>query len=102
MRIHKTFGIHIDTNAKLSIDDNTYINPEVIIICKKEISIGKNCAISWRCQFLDDDLHSIIKDDKRINPASPIIIGNRVWICSDVKILPGAEIQDGVIMLPAV
>ena len=98
VRIHKNLGIYIGKKGKLSIGDNTYINPEVSIICKKEISIGRDCAISWRCQFLDDDLHTIIADGKRINPASSILVGNHVWICSDVKVLPGATIEDGVII----
>lgn len=98
VRVHKNFGIYIDKKAKLSIGDHTYINPEVIIICKKKINIGSDCAISWRCQFLDDDLHSIKVGGTRINPAAPIIIGNHVWVCSDVKILPGTVIEDGVIV----
>lgn len=97
-RIHKTFGIFIDKSAKFSIGNNSYINPESTIICKKQISIGDDCVISWRCQFLDDDMQSIIVNGKRTNPPSPISIGNHVWICSDVKILPGTTIEDGVVV----
>lgn len=77
-RIHRNFGIYIGQGAKFSIGDGSYVNPEVTIICRKEIQIGSNCAISWRCQFLDDDLHSVIADGKRINPPASIIVGNRV------------------------
>jgi acetyltransferase-like isoleucine patch superfamily enzyme len=98
VRIHKNFGIYIGEEAKFSMGNNSYINPEVTIFCKKEISIGSNCVISWRCQFLDDDLHSIIAEGKRINPPLPIIVGNHVWIGADVKLLPGALIEDGVIV----
>ncbi len=90
-RIHKGFGIHISKKGSLVIGNNTYINPESIIICHDSITIGDNCAISWGLQLMDDDLHFI--SERKVD--SNIVIGNRVWIGADVKILKGVKIGNG-------
>lgn len=93
-RIHKGFGIHISKEASFVIGNNTYINPDSIIVCHNSISIGDNCAISWGLQLMDDDLHSISggKEDSEIS------IGNHVWIGAGVKILKGVKIGNGSII----
>ena len=97
-RIHMGFGIHIGPEAEFIVGNDTYINPDSIIVCHKQITIGDNCAISWGCQFLDDDLHSIINNNNRMNIPSAINVGNNVWIGAGVKILSGSKISDGVII----
>ena len=44
------------------------------------------------------DSHSIIKENKRINPAKNIKIGNHVWIGMQSLILKGTNIPDGCII----
>lgn len=99
VRIHKGFGIHVGKGAVFSLGDNSYINPESIIICHSSITIGKDCAISWKVELIDDDLHTIYDtDDKVLNPSRQIVIGNKVWIGAGAKILKGSVIGDGAII----
>jgi acetyltransferase-like isoleucine patch superfamily enzyme len=84
--------ILIANNAEIYIGNNTYITGLSKLICHKRITIGSNCAISWNVQIMDTDFHYIIENgEKRIN-SKPIIIGDHVWIGSNVSILKGVNI----------
>jgi acetyltransferase-like isoleucine patch superfamily enzyme len=61
------------------------------------LNIGNNCAISWDCQFLDEDFHEIMYTNKRTIKNS-ISIGNNVWIGCGVKIYKGTHIKDGCVI----
>ena len=61
------------------------------------ITIGDESAISWGCEFLDDDFHQITYDG-RTEKAPSIEIGNHVWIGSNVTVLKGSRIPDGCVI----
>lgn len=98
VRIHKGFGIHVSKGTELSVGDNTYINPLSLIICHAGISIGSGCAISWKVEIMDDDLHAISYGTHSPARSTSIVIGNEVWIGSGVRILKGARIGDGAVI----
>lgn len=81
--------------GKITIGDGTYINPNTILFARKNISIGEQCAISWNCQIVDDDFHSI---DGGHNSSEGIFIGNNVWIGANVQILKGVHIGNGAVI----
>lgn len=87
-------GTKIYVAGELSIGNGTYINPNTMVFCRTKVSIGANCAISWNCQIMDDDFHSI---NGNIN-AKPIIIEDNVWIGSNVTILKGVKIGKGSVI----
>ena len=57
------------------------------------LQIGENCAISWNCQFLDEDFHQLDYEGKAVKNNNSIYVGNKVWIGSNVTILKGAYIS---------
>jgi acetyltransferase-like isoleucine patch superfamily enzyme len=86
--------INIYENAKLSINERSFITGKTNIICCKEITIGSDCAISWNVQIMDSDLHQI-EDQPR---SAAIHISDRVWIGTNVTILKGVKIgSDSII-----
>jgi len=95
VRIARDVKVYIAGDLHISSD--TYINPNSLIFCRTKITIGSGCAISWNCEIVDDDMHEIISL-KGFNKAAPIIIGNRVWIGSNCKILKGVTIGDNSII----
>lgn len=64
------------------------------------IEVGEGCMFSNKIIVRTSDSHPIydIKTGKRINPALPVKIGNKVWIAPDSKIMKGADIGDGCII----
>jgi acetyltransferase-like isoleucine patch superfamily enzyme len=93
-----SLGCRIHVIGELSIGYNSYINPNTIICATHKIKIGNNCAISWNCQIMDNDLHTVVINGVERQKAAAIIIGNNVWIGSHVKILKGVVIGDGSIV----
>lgn len=64
------------------------------------IHIGDACLVASGTLFTCSDMHSIIDiaTGKRVNPAEDVVVGNRVWIASEARLLKGAEIGDGSIL----
>jgi acetyltransferase-like isoleucine patch superfamily enzyme len=87
----------IAENATVLIGKNGYINAKSTFIISHKLVIGDDCVISWNCQFLDNDYHQITYNGKIERP-NEIIIGNHVWVGSDVKIYKGTTIPDGCVI----
>lgn len=74
-----------------------YVNAQSMFVIMHGLTVGDRCAISWGCQFLDEDFHKIEYPGKRCG-MNPIVIGDRVWIGSNVTVLKGAVIPDGCVV----
>lgn len=92
--IHSGCDIMLFENAKLNLGSG-YINRYCKIRCYDNITIGRNVAISENFTIWDNDAHSIIGGKL---PKAPIIIGNEVWIGTNVTVLKGVTIGDGCII----
>lgn len=89
--------IDIDEKAFLEVGKTGYLNVNSNFIIRHGLKIGDDCAISWGCQFLDDDFHHIkYENQKERDPK--IVIGNHVWIGSNVSIYKGTRIPDGCVV----
>jgi acetyltransferase-like isoleucine patch superfamily enzyme len=88
----------VGKNAIVEIGNGTYINPFTKILIYHGLKIGNNCSISWDCQFLDEDFHSIKYLGRVENIFKSITIGNKVWIGSKVSIFKGTTIADGCVI----
>lgn len=93
-----TFGPDADHPAELAIGDYTRIGPRTHINCALSIQIGAHCAISWDCEILDTDIHTIVwEDGSRTGPAA-VVIGDRVWIGARAIVLKGVTIGEGAVV----
>ncbi len=97
VRIDKGARVVVDNGATLSIGDGTFINCLTIVHAKQSISIGANCAISWRCELLDTNYHQL-DFPGRVEHAGGIVIGNHVWIGAGCRLLPGTNLGDGCVV----
>ncbi|PZX19158.1 acetyltransferase-like isoleucine patch superfamily enzyme [Breznakibacter xylanolyticus] len=95
--ISRGCSFDIGENACVEIGDGGYINGNTNIIIMHELKIGRQCAISWNCQFLDEDFHSIYYEGKK-EKKSGIIIGDKVWIGCNVKLYKGTKIADNCVI----
>jgi acetyltransferase-like isoleucine patch superfamily enzyme len=89
--------IDIGKNGTLSIGKGGYINANSRFIVMHELRIGADCAISWDCQFLDEDFHKINYAGRK-DQSNSIEIGNQVWIGCGAKIYKGSKIPDGCVI----
>ena len=71
----------------------------VIMGQSNKITIGINCMLSDQLQLWSTDSHPIYDADMKVlNPSSPIIINDGVWIGSCATILKGVTIGEGAIV----
>jgi acetyltransferase-like isoleucine patch superfamily enzyme len=87
----------IGSKATATFGKNTFVNPFTLFVIMHELEIGDNCAISWYCQFLDEDFHEISYEGKTEKPGK-ITIGNKVWIGANSYIYKGTTIPDGCVV----
>lgn len=85
-------GCRVDIGPNAKCDwGSGFINPFTRIIIMHGLKLGSNVSISWNCEFLDDDFHSISYEGKS-QKENRIEIGDHVWIGSGVTILKGVRI----------
>lgn len=100
---HTDIGIDADIRSGVSIGDYSYVNKGTVIASG---IIGKYCSIGYNCQIgmFEHPVNYISSskwiyhdtDWKEIH--TPPIIGNDVWIASNVTILQGVKVGDGAII----
>lgn len=88
----------IGRNGVVVIGKGGYINGFTNLIIMHSLRIGSNCAISWNCQFLDDDFHEILYNGQKQSSEHSIDIGDNVWIGCGVKIYKGVRIPNGCVV----
>lgn len=85
--------------AQISVGDRTSIWYGTVVSARHEISIGRQCAISWNCTIIDNDMHEIIYAD---GPAAyrdnAVRIGDHVWIGAQAIVLKGVTIGENSIV----
>lgn len=92
-------GSNLSISGELVIGDGFIITAESSIVCKKNITIGDNCLISWDCLLMDTDFHKIYGNDRQqLNIDEKIVIGNNVWIGCRNLILKGSLIRNNSVI----
>jgi acetyltransferase-like isoleucine patch superfamily enzyme len=86
--------IRVEKGARLLLGNNTHINIGANVNAVKEVSIGSDCVVSMNVHIRDNDGHHL----KGSEFATPVHIGNRVWIGYGAIILKGVTIGDGAII----
>ena len=98
--------ISMGPHGHLIFGDGVCITAESSIICYDRIEIGDDSLISWECQLMDTDFHSIRQSDAQegstgsvlLNPDAPIYIGRHCWICSRCMVLKGSTMEDDCVL----
>lgn len=86
--------------GNVSIGEDTFIGPNVVIYGHGNVTIGNDCLIAMGCKIVAAN-HSYelgTNINKQKNIFEPINIGNDVWMGADVKVLAGVNIGDGCVI----
>ena len=90
-----------DDNSTIVIgNDFTMEGGHIATTEGKLIKIGDDCMFSNDIEIRNGDSHSIINldDNKRINYAEDVFIGDHVWLTAHVKVLKGSFIPSNSIV----
>ena len=97
-----TNEIFIEGNDnKVVIGDNVTFDQNVGLVCCEgtELSIGSNCIFANGVRVRTSDQHAIFdENNRRINHAKNVIIGNHVWLGASVIVMKGSNIGDGTVV----
>jgi len=96
-------GFHCDYGNQITIGDRSFININCTVldapISEGAISIGQDCLIGPNVQLLA--VSHAVNPTQRLNKenfASPITVGNNVWIGAGVIVLAGVTICDNAVV----
>lgn len=73
------------------------LNGALDVIIRHGLTVGAGSTISWGCQILDDDWHTLDYPGRRAR-APHIVIGEHVWIGSRALIHKGTQIGAGSVV----
>lgn len=88
-------------NCTVKIGSNTSFNALYVQIGEDNslINVGKNCMCSYGIEMNCTDHHSIFdENNKLLNVGQSITIGDKVWICKDVKFMKNTNIPNGCVV----
>lgn len=92
-------GSRISVRGHLELGADFNVTAESTIVCAKEISFGNDCLVSWDVLVMDTDEHPICNAERqRINPDTPIRVGNHVWIGCKCTLLKGTQLPDNTVV----
>lgn len=94
--VHIEKPMRVDYGINTTLGDNVFINFNFVLLDCAPVTIGDNVFIAPNVQIYTAR-HPIDIDRRRehIGSASPITIGNDVWIGGNCVLLPGVTIGDG-------
>ena len=92
-------NFYCDYGFNIEIGENFYSNHNLVILDANKVKFGDNVFIGPNCGFYTSG-HPLDYQtrNKPLEYAKPITIGNNVWICGNVTVLPGVSIGDNSII----
>lgn len=94
-KINGSFLEIVGDDCSIVIGKNSIIGDGCYLSAKEKnitLTIGDECMLSRNAKLMTSDGHPIYQENKIINSAKNITIGDKVWIADDVTILKGVEI----------
>lgn len=87
--------IFVKRGARMYLGNNFAVSANSQFVCYKSIIMGRDIQFAWDCLVMDSDTHQVFGlNGERINPDKEVVIGNKVWVGSNVIIMKGASIPD--------
>ena len=89
----------IEPGGKVTLGNLFLITGDATVLCRKEITFGEDCMLSWDVLVMDSDWHDIKdRDGKVLNEDAPVSFEDHVWVGCRSTILKGAVIPSGCVI----
>ncbi|HVW82865.1 MAG TPA: hypothetical protein VHC68_02910 [Candidatus Paceibacterota bacterium] len=85
-------GVHFSTPSQISLGDGVRINYGVVLAAKGEITIGAHSTISSGAIINTAGLVYTNPPERRDHIVAPVVVEDKVWVCSGAIINPGVRI----------
>ncbi len=95
------FAVHssvLVSGATMEVGHNFSCNNGTKISCIEGISFGDKCLLGTNVLVMDSDGHTVFTGGVAHPNKKNIIIGNHVWLTSQVSVLKGVTIADDVVV----
>jgi maltose O-acetyltransferase len=88
-----------DYGARVSIGDRTFINFNAVFLDAAPITVGSDCQFGPNVQLLTSN-HELDTERRRAGweNATPVTIGDNVWLGGGVIVCPGVTIGDNTVV----
>lgn len=96
--INKGTAISVGKNGELVFRGCFFCNANCVISASEYIEFGEDSLLGWNVTIIDSDGHKIIYPNSIENQDNKVIIGNHVWICSNVEIMKGTNIRNNSVV----
>lgn len=75
------------------------MNSNSVLVSAKNITIGQDVMIARNVVIYDSDFHSVLDQDGNVsNESKPVVLGDHVWLGTNVMVLKGSIIGNGSII----
>ena len=81
---------------KLTVGDYAWVGDDAVLYTLGNITLGNNSVVSQKC-YLCTGSHDYTSAHFEIT-ATPIVIGAKCWLATDVFVAPGVTIGDGSVV----
>ncbi|GGZ09544.1 sugar O-acetyltransferase [Streptomyces nitrosporeus] len=97
--VHVRPPLYVDYGSNITIGARTFVNYNLTALDVAAITIGEDCQIGPNVQLLTPT-HPLEPQPRRdkLEAASPIVIGNNVWLGGGVIVCPGVTIGDNSVI----
>ena len=93
-RIGQGTVLRCDENAVIEIGEGFYCNKNCFFKCTDKIVFGDRCIVGWNVQINTINGHRIWEDGIEKKDNGSIIIGDHVWLTSNVIITKGVTVSE--------
>lgn len=92
--------LDVKKGAVLTFGEKFRVTAGASIFCRKKISFGRDCLVSWDTLVMDSDHHTIMDSASgtELNGDAPVTIGDHVWIGCRSTLLKGVSIGDNCVV----
>jgi acetyltransferase-like isoleucine patch superfamily enzyme len=98
VQVMRAATVSVGYDARLRIGGGTFVNDGASLVCDDEMTIGRDCAISWGARIIDTDVHQLVRAGDARPRTAPVSLGDRCWIGAGAIVLKGVVLASDCVV----